>query len=422
MRTLIKDVKAHDGEIVEICGFVKQVRDKKTMQFAVIRDVTEAVQLTLEKNEQNEAINKIISSLTVESSVKVTGKVHVDDFVKLNGVEIWPTKVEIANLADNFLPIDMTDFNETNRDKRLDWRFLDLRSKEHQLIFRTQTVAEMAMREFWLGHGFTEIHSPKLVGNPSESGAELFELEYFDRKAYLAQSPQFYKQMGIAAGFEKVFEIGPVFRANKSSTTRHDTEFTSVDCEFAWIDSFEDVMKMEEEWLHYVIRSVKEKLGDEIKAVFGRDVAVPALPFPRVTMEEAKAIVKARATSTPRPKNCSANTRKKSSGTSLFSLPNFPPPFVRSIICINPPTPPKRSATICCGTGWKLPRARNASTASIISCAKASKKACCPKTCSAPTARWISTRCPKACSRTSACSATVARRTAATGSALRACS
>ena len=292
MRTMIKDVKKHDGEIVEICGFVKQIRDKKTMQFMVVRDVSESVQLTIEKNEQNAEINKIVSSLTVESSVKVTGKVHVDDFVKLNGVEIWPRKIEVSNLADNFLPIDMTDFNETNRDKRLDWRFLDLRSREHQLIFRTQTVAEMAMREFWLSRGFTEIHSPKLVGNPSESGAELFELEYFDRKAYLAQSPQFYKQMGIASGFERVFEIGPVFRANKSSTTRHDTEFTSVDCEFAWIDSFEDVMKMEEEWLHYVLKSVKEKLGDEIKEVFGKEVVVPSLPFPRVTMEEAKAIIK----------------------------------------------------------------------------------------------------------------------------------
>ena len=127
MRTYIKDVKAHDGEIVEICGFVKQIRDKKTMQFMVVRDVTESVQLTIEKNEENAEINAIVSALSVESSVKITGKVHVDDFVKLNGVEIWPRKIEVANAADNFLPIDMTDFNETNRDKRLDWRFLDLR-------------------------------------------------------------------------------------------------------------------------------------------------------------------------------------------------------------------------------------------------------------------------------------------------------
>ena len=288
----ISEVKKHDGETVEIAGFVKQVRDLKKMQFIVVRDITDSVQVTVFKGPEYKALNDTVSALTLESSVKIKGKVHVDSFVKLGGVEILPEEITIANLANNTLPIDLTDFNESNRDLRLDWRFLDLRSREHQLIFRVQTTAEMAMREFWIDHGFTEIHSPKLMGNPSESGAELFELNYFGGKAYLAQSPQFYKQMAIAAGFEKVFEIGPVFRANKSFTSRHDTEFTSVDCEFAWIDSYEDVMKFEEEWVAYVIKRVKEKHGDEIKEVLGRDITVPTTPFPRVSMDEAKKIIK----------------------------------------------------------------------------------------------------------------------------------
>jgi aspartyl-tRNA synthetase len=288
----IKDAKLHNGEIVEVNGFVKNIRDKKSMQFVVIKDITESLQLSLPKNEENVALNNIISSLTIESSVIIRGKINVDDFVKLNGVEIIPTEIIIANLSAQPLPIDVSYFNDSNRDLRLDWRFLDLRSKEHQLIFRVQTTAEMAMREFWIKNDFIEIHSPKLLPHPSESGAELFELDYFGRKAYLAQSPQFYKQMGIASGFEKVFEIGPVFRANKSSTSRHDTEFTSVDCEFAWIDSVEDVMKFEEEWIHYFITKIKEKHGDEIKAVFGKDVVVPSLPFPRITMEDAAKIIK----------------------------------------------------------------------------------------------------------------------------------
>ena len=288
----ISEVKKHDGETVEIAGFVKQVRDLKKMQFIVVRDITDSVQVTVFKGPEYKALNDTVSALTLESSVKIKGKVHVDSFVKLGGVEILPEEITIANLANNTLPIDLTDFNESNRDLRLDWRFLDLRSREHQLIFRVQTTAEMAMREFWIDHGFTEIHSPKLMGNPSESGAELFELNYFGGKAYLAQSPQFYKQMAIAAGFEKVFEIGPVFRANKSFTSRHDTEFTSVDCEFAWIDSYEDVMKFEEEWVAYLIKRVKEKHGDEIKEVLGRDITVPTTPFPRVSMDEAKKIIK----------------------------------------------------------------------------------------------------------------------------------
>ena len=133
-------------------------------------------------------------------------------------------------------------------------------------MFKVQTTALMAMREFWLQHDFIEMHSPKLMGSPSESGAELFEVPYFERKAYLAQSPQFYKQMAIAAGFEGVFEVGPVFRADPSFTSRHMTEFTSVDMEMANIESHEDVMAFQERWLAYVIGRVKEKHGEEIEA------------------------------------------------------------------------------------------------------------------------------------------------------------
>ena len=142
----ISEIKQHDGETVEIAGFVKQVRDLKKMQFVILRDVTESVQVTIFKGEEYKKLNETVSSLTLESSVKIKGKVHVDSFVKLNGVELLAEQIEIANLADNNLPIDLTDFNESNRDLRLDWRFLDLRSREHQLIFRVQTTAEMAMR------------------------------------------------------------------------------------------------------------------------------------------------------------------------------------------------------------------------------------------------------------------------------------
>ncbi len=287
----INEVKKHHGEIVEIRGFVKQIRDLKKMQFLVIYDITESIQVTIFKDEAHAKLNEIVSTLTPESSVKIKGEVNVSDFVKLNGVEILPTEIEIANLANSPLPIDMTDFSESNRDLRLDWRFLDLRSKEHQLIFRVQTTLEMAMREYLTTHEFIEIHSPKLVGSPSESGAELFSLDYFGGKAYLAQSPQLYKQMAIASGFEKVFEIGPVFRANKSHTSRHDTEFTSIDFELAWINSYEDVMKFEEEILQYTLKKVKEKHGEEIKNILGQEVIVPTLPFPRIPMAEARKIV-----------------------------------------------------------------------------------------------------------------------------------
>jgi aspartyl-tRNA synthetase len=131
-----------------------------------------------------------------------------------------------------------------------------------------------------------------MVGAPSESGAELFEVQYFERKAYLAQSPQFYKQMAMAAGYERVFEIGPVFRADPSFTSRHMTEFTGVDVEISWIEDHDDVMKWMETWLAFVYARVAEVHGEEIRRYFNVDLQVPALPFPRMTMKEAYAYLK----------------------------------------------------------------------------------------------------------------------------------
>ncbi|HLH14200.1 MAG TPA: aspartate--tRNA(Asn) ligase, partial [Solirubrobacteraceae bacterium] len=163
---------------------------------------------------------------------------------------------------------------------------------DRRLIFEVQSTAEHAMREYWRKEGFIELHSPKLMGSASESGAELFKVEYFERQAYLAQSPQFYKQMAMAAGFGKVFEVGPVFRANPSFTSRHDTEFTSVDVEIAWIDSHEDVMAFEERWLAHVLGAVAAAHGEQIERTFGARLAAPSLPFPRITLEAAKQLLR----------------------------------------------------------------------------------------------------------------------------------
>jgi aspartyl-tRNA synthetase len=158
------------------------------------------------------------------------------------------------------------------------------------------------MREFWVNNRFIEIHTPKIISTPSESGAELFTIDYFDRKAYLAQSPQFYKQMAMSAGFERVFEFGPVFRADPSFTSRHMTEFTGVDMEISWVESHEDVMVMQERWLQFVYQRVKDVHGEQIQEVFGHEMIVPALPFPRIPMAEAVEILKSRGYQLPADK------------------------------------------------------------------------------------------------------------------------
>ena len=155
---------------------------------------------------------------------------------------------------------------------------------KNALLFKVQTTFVNAMREFLVERDFVEIHSPKLIGAASESGSDVFEVKYFDTKAYLAQSPQFYKQMAMAGGLGRIFECGPVFRAEKSHSRKHATEFTGFDLEFSNIESCEDVMVMEEELLTYALKKVSEKYGEQIKEVFGVEVIVPTLPFPRMKL------------------------------------------------------------------------------------------------------------------------------------------
>jgi nondiscriminating aspartyl-tRNA synthetase len=288
-RAFIEDLPEKVGERATVRGWVQVVRDQKRVQFVVVRDESGLVQTVLGKDDPPSALNEQVSALTSESAVTVTGTVVADERVKLGGLELQIESVEVDSPAEPEAPIAV----DSALDKRIDWRYLDLRRPDRRLIFEVQSTVEHAMRDYWRKEGFVEIHTPKLMGSASESGAELFKVEYFDGQAYLAQSPQFYKQMAMAAGFGKVFEVGPVFRANPSFTSRHDTEFTSVDVELSWIDSHEDVMAFEEAWLAHVLGAVKEAHGEAIEATFDTEVLVPALPFPRVTLEEAKELLRA---------------------------------------------------------------------------------------------------------------------------------
>jgi aspartyl/asparaginyl-tRNA synthetase len=286
-RTWVAELSRSPGSIVRVSGFVETIRDQKRMQFLVLRDRTGAVQLTHEKASDGEIAERI-AALTPGSAISTTGRVVDAEQVKLGGIELIIEAIEIASIADSPLPIAA----DSALEKQIDWRQISLRNPKEFLTFAVQTTLEHAMREFWRAERFVEIHSPKLMGTFSESGAEAFKVKYFDdRSAYLAQSPQFYKQMAMAAGFERVFEIGPAFRAEPSFTTRHGTEFTSVYMELSWIDSHDDVMQMEERWLAHSLAAVAAERGADIKRLLGVQVSIPAIPFPRVTFAEARSIV-----------------------------------------------------------------------------------------------------------------------------------
>lgn len=303
--TVSKLADLEDGP-VRVSGWVETVRDQKKVQFVVLRDESGAVQLVnpavreaVEGDEASEAklaVTEAISGLAQGSFITVTGALKHDERVKLGGIEVKLETLDIVSEAIPEAPIAA----DSGIDKRMDWRFLDLRRPEQNLIARVQTTFEHALRTYWVENDFIEIHTPKLMASASESRAELFEVEYFETKAYLAQSPQFFKQMAQPAGFGKVFEVGPAFRADPSFTSRHATEFTSVDSEVSWIDSHEDVMELHEQLMVAGLTAVVAKHGAEIKALFDIDLEVPNTPFPRIPLAEAKRIVAERGYEVPR--------------------------------------------------------------------------------------------------------------------------
>jgi aspartyl-tRNA synthetase len=291
-RVAIAALPRHAETEATIAGFVSTVRVLKRMIFVVVEDRTGRAQVSIERAAPGASpftLEQVGASLTTGSAVRVSGLVTPNPAVKIGGLELVARSLDVEGAAEAGLPVD----EHSASDLQLDWRFLALRRAPNRLVFEIQTTVERAMREYWASNGFLELHSPKLMHSASESGADTFATPYFELgTAYLAQSPQFYKQMAIASGFERVFEIGPVFRAEPSLTPRHATEFTSVDVEMAWVESHEDVMRMEEEWLGDILATVQREHGPDIERTFGVAVRVPPIPFPRLTMGAAHALLR----------------------------------------------------------------------------------------------------------------------------------
>lgn len=281
-----KNLNEYLEQEITIEGFVDNIRILQYVDFLIIRDTTGKVQVTIEKNTSNEFLTKIVSTITQESTIKITGILHKNDKVKLNNMELIPTNITVTSKCLEELPLNYKDSKSAAIDTRLNYRFLDLRSEKNILMFKVQTCMINAMREFVIKNNFTEIHTPKIISTASESGSEVFEVNYFGRKAYLAQSPQFYKQMAMCAGFEKVFEIAPAFRAEKSNSYRHTTDFTSFDIEMSYLNNLDELMDFEENLFIAGLKAVKEKYGKEIKELFNVEVIVPTKPFPRIKLEE----------------------------------------------------------------------------------------------------------------------------------------
>jgi len=280
-RSYVKDILAGKEGNVVVKGWVHDTRALGKVRFLVLRDLTGTIQVVATKD------SKVFDKMNVsrESAIMIEGK-SVKSKQAPGGYEIVPENIEVYAEAEQPIPIDVSDFSKTELPKRLDYRFLDTRRKETSAIFKIRSSIYQSIVDFFAKERFVIINTPKITTIGLESGAESFVVNYFDKKTVLAQSPQFYKQMFTLGGFERVMEIGQVYRAEKSHTTRHLTEFTGVDFEMGFIKDENDIMDTIEEMFKYVIANVKEERKDEL-AIHKLELKVPK-KIPRIPMPELK--------------------------------------------------------------------------------------------------------------------------------------
>lgn len=322
-RTFVNKLSSQVGSEVLIKGFVQTIRNQSSIKFLIVRDVTGTAQCVVLKDSGD--VFAQAGELTAESVVSVTGLVKAEKQAP-SGFEIQVSGIEVLSAAQSPLPIPVLSekgADEVDVTLRLDHRWLDLRKPEKQLIFKVWTELEKGFRSFYDQNGFTQLYSPSFLEAPSEGGTEVFEVQYFDRKAYLSQSPQFYKQMAMASGFEKVFLMVPAYRAEPSFTTRHMTEFTTWDFEVSYIESFDEILELVED---QIIAGFTQ-----VKATLLPDLVIPTKPFPRYPLLTVKERMKAIGITSDKPLDISAEEEremaklvKEETGTDFFFVTDWP--------------------------------------------------------------------------------------------------
>jgi len=278
-----KDVTTEDhGKTITVAGWVEDIRNIGSIAFIILRDRKGTLQVTALKKECLELFEKLIN-ISRESVIAVNGLCKKSDKAR-NGYEVIPKEVEILSISETPLPLGVVDKVESELDTRLDNRFIDLRKQDIQAIFKIRNKVIAAVHEYLRSENFFEVHTPNIIASSSEGGTEVFKLKYFEKSAFLAQSPQLYKQMLMATGLDRVYEIAWYFRAEEHNTRRHLNESTAVDLEMAFINSEEDVMKILE-GLVYSMQKRADECNEELD-ILGKKVVVPTLPFKRVIYDD----------------------------------------------------------------------------------------------------------------------------------------
>jgi nondiscriminating aspartyl-tRNA synthetase len=267
---------------VTVAGWVEDIRNLGSIAFLILRDKKGTLQLTILKKKTPELFEQL-TSLPRESVISIKGLCKENDKVR-NGYEILPETVDLLSVAETPLPLGVIDKVEADFDTRLDNRFIDLRKPETQAIFKIRNAVLDAAHEYLRSQSFLEVHTPKIVASSSEGGTEVFKLQYFEKEAFLAQSPQLYKQILMATGLDRVYEIAWYFRAEEHNTRRHLNESTAIDVEMAFITDEEDIMKILEHLVYAMWKRASECRGE--LEVLKKTITVPKLPFVRVPYDD----------------------------------------------------------------------------------------------------------------------------------------
>ena len=279
-----KDVTKRDfNKSITVAGWIEDIRNIGSIAFVILRDKKGTLQLTVLKKTNPELFGQLIS-LSRESVISVKGRCRENEKVR-NGYEILPEKVKVLSVSETPLPLGIVDKVEADFDTRLDNRFIDLRKQEIQAIFKIRNVVIATVHEYLRSQDFIEIHTPNIIASSSEGGTDVFRLKYFEKEAFLAQSPQLYKQTLMSTGLDRVYEIAWYFRAEEHNTRRHLNESTAIDLEMAFIEDEEDVMKILENLVHHMWKRASE-CKEELD-ILNKKISVPNLPFSRIEYDKA---------------------------------------------------------------------------------------------------------------------------------------
>jgi aspartyl-tRNA synthetase len=323
------ELKKKIGREVSIAGWVHDVRVLGGISFVLLRNSRGIVQIAAPKKEVKASLFDLISRLHQEDVITCRGKVKESKAARL-GFEVVPESIEVLSKAATPLPLDPRGVTPASLDTRLRWRSLELRRPEASAIFKVENAVVEGFEENLRSRGFIRAFTPSIIGGVSEGGAEVFKLDFYGKDAFLRQDPQLHRQLTIAGGFDRVYDLGPNWRAELSHTPRHLGEHRTIAPELAFISDERDTMRVEEEMVAHGIKKAIEECSWDL-ATLKVDLQVPKTPFPEVTFPEAYETLTKMGNKLPHGQDIDeasqralADQVKKETGSDFFFLNRFP--------------------------------------------------------------------------------------------------